>query len=333
MINNDDKKLLLEKIKELCKKEISLSDLAETLELNKYETLSLLKELENDKENIIKKVKDDDIYLFNNGERKNEDNYYHFETDENNEIKFTLISDTRIGSKYQQISILNDIYKKSAELGIDKVIHCGNITEGLYPVKNKYSNTLFLDDTMRQVNYVVENYPYIEGIKTYFINGTKDETHFKNDGINIGKRISEERDDMIYLGTNTCHITIDKVNMLLINLNLAKTYTISYRPQQFINSMRSEDKPNILLYGGLLEMQKFNYRNVNCISVPSVVATTDEMTQKRYSNNIGAWYITIKVNKKGYLESIKALASPYYVTNKEDYIKSKVLYLTKGDNK
>ena len=45
MINNDDKKLLLEKIKELCKKEISLSDLSETLELNKYETLSLLKEL------------------------------------------------------------------------------------------------------------------------------------------------------------------------------------------------------------------------------------------------------------------------------------------------
>ena len=82
------------------------------------------------------------------------------------------------------------------------------------------------------------------------------------------------RDEMIYLGTNTCHITIDKVNMLLINLNLAKTYTISYRPQQFINSMRSEDKPNIILYGGLLEMQKFNYRNVNCISVPSVVATT-----------------------------------------------------------
>ena len=59
MINNDDKKLLLEKIKELCKKEISLSDLSETLELNKYETLSLLKELENDKDNIVKKVKDD----------------------------------------------------------------------------------------------------------------------------------------------------------------------------------------------------------------------------------------------------------------------------------
>ena len=38
-------------------------------------------------------------------------------------------------------------------------------------------------------------------------------------------------------------------------------------------------------------------------------------------------------NKKGYLESIQALASPYYVTNKEDYIKSKVLHLTKGENK
>ena len=80
----------------------------------------------------------------------------------------------------------------------------------------------------------------------------------------------------------------------------------------------------------LFDVEKGYY---TCAHLARLANITDEMTQKRYSNNIGAWYITLKVNKKGYLESIQALASPYYVTNKEDYIKSKVLHLTKGENK
>ena len=38
---------------------------------------------------------------------------------------------------------------------------------------------------------------------------------------------------------------------------------------------------------------------------------------------------TIKTNEKGNLASITAVTSPYYLTNKDDYIKAKVLKLTK----
>lgn len=77
-------------------------------------------------------------------------------------------------------------------------------------------------------------------------------------------------------------------------------------------------------------MEKFNYRNVICISVPSVCATTKEMNDKRYSNTIGAWYITIKTNTKGLFESVRAIDSVYYSTVKNDYQKAKVLKLNKG---
>lgn len=167
-------------------------------------------------------------------------------------------------------------------------------------------------------------------MKTYFITGSKDERHLKNNKINIGKRISDLREDMIYLGYTSCNIKIDKANMLVFNPKLAKTYTVSYRPQQQIDSFRSEDKPDILLYGGLLQMEKFTYRNVSCISVPSVCATTKEMSDKRYSNTIGAWYITVKTNKYGYLQEVKAIDSVYYKTNKDDYLKPKVLKIKKN---
>lgn len=327
-----DKELMMEKLRKLCSKERNIFDLCTELKLNDYEILYLVRELRSNGINIVTKVYDDDLYLFDNGERENKDEYnYSLSTDVNHEFKFVAISDTRFGSKSQQLSILNDIYSKAYELGYMNVIHCGNVTEGIYPISNVYADSVFLDDTLRQVDYIIRYYPKVEGMKTYFITSSKDEKHLKSKKIDIGKRISAVRDDMIYLGFNSCTINIDTASMLIFNSKLGKTYTVSYRAQQQIDSFRSEDKPNILLYGGLLQMEKFNCRNVNCISVPSVCATTKEMIDKRHSNTVGAWYITVKTNSKGEFESIKAIDSVYYSTVKNDYQKPKVLKLSKGE--
>ena len=322
----DNKKEILEKISELTEREISLKDLCEKLDLSKYEVLGLIGELRLNGINISEKTLDDGIYLFNHGEKENNsDNSLLFNTDENNEFKFVAISDLRFGSQSQQLSILNDIYAKAYNQGYRNVIICGNITEGLYPITNKYADTNFLDDTLRQVDYIIENFPKVKGMKTYFITGKKDAVHMKKNKINIGRRISDARDDLIYIGDGVCNNLIDKTKMKIFNSPLNKTYTVSYRPQQLIDSFRSEDKPDILLLGGLMQMEKFKHRNVNCISVPSVCATTEEMEDKRQSNTVGAWYVTIKTNEKGYLEKIDAIDSVYYHTNKNDYKNAKSL--------
>lgn len=85
------------------------------------------------------------------------------------------------------------------------------------------------------MDYIIKHYPNIPEMKTYFITGTKDEKHLKTNKIDIGKRISESRDDMIYLGYNSCSVNIDKASMLIFNPKLGKTYTVSYRAQQQID--------------------------------------------------------------------------------------------------
>ena len=330
----ENEQTLKEKLLQICKKEKSLTDICKLLKLNSYEVLGLVRSLRKDGINIVTKKYDDDIYLFNEGEREiSDDNKYYFITDNDNEFKFVAISDTRFGSKQEQLSILNDIYLKAYQNGYNNIIHCGNISEGLYPINSPYADCNFLDDTLIQVDYIIKNYPKVEGIKTYFITGSQDEKHLKKNKINIGKRISDKRDDLIYLGDISCLVKIDKVKMLIQNPKLSKTYTVSYRPQQQIDSFRSEDKPDILLLGGLLQMEKFPYRNVCCISVPSVVATTKEMNDKRYSNTVGAWYITIKTDKKGYLKEIRAIDSLYYVTKKNDYLTASVLNIESDGEK
>ena len=321
----------LELLKELTTKEINLEEVSLSLGISTLEVLNLIRLLRKEGINIVSHVKDDGIYIFNQGEQElTDENSYKFVSNTDNEFKFVAISDTRFGSKSQQLSILNDIYSKAYSLGFNNVILCGNLTEGLYPMNDKYSKCNFLDDTLRQVDYVAEYYPYIDGMKTYFITGAKDEKHLKDKKINVGKRVSDLRTDMIYLGNGSCNVFIDKAQMLVFSPKLYKTYTVSYRPQQQIDSFRSEDKPDILLYGGLLQMEKFTYRQVKCISVPSVCATTKEMNDKRYSNTIGAWYITLKMDRFGNLKKLNAMNRVYYKTNKDDYLKPKALKLTKG---
>lgn len=314
----------------LTSKMISLTEISEILEISNLEVLGLVKELSQKGVNIVIQRKDDDIYLYNQGERDlTGENTYQFKTNSKNEFKFVAIADTRFGSKYQQLSILNDIYQKAYDNGYNNVILCGNISEGLYPLTNLYSEDNFLDDSLEQVKYIVENYPKVDGIKTYFITGPKDEKHLKNNKINIGKRISKERNDLIYLGHNSCNVEIDKTKVLVISSPLQKTYTVSYRPQQHIDSFRSEDKPDILLFGGQLQMEKFTYRSVHCLSIPSVCATSRAMSDKRYANTIGAWYVTVKTDEYGNFLEVTAFDSVYYKTNKDDYIKSKALVLKK----
>lgn len=320
---------LKQKLLELAKREISLSDVCDVLKVSKLEAFAIIKVLRDEGINIVTKDRDNDIYLFNNGEREFKDgSVYKFKTNKNHEFKFAVISDTRIGSKSQQLSILNDIYLKAHQEGYNNIIHCGNLTEGLYPVTSKYDETTFLKDTLKQVDYIVKNYPYIEGMKTYFLTGKKDESHLRKNKLNIGKRISYSRNDMIYLGDISCLMDIDNVRMMVLNSKLSKTYTKSYRPEQQIKSYRSEDKPDILLYGGLIDAQKLTLRDVHCLAIPSVTATTEEMNDRRYSNTVGVWYVTVKTNDKGELDKFDAWISPYYVTGKDDYIKPKMLSKT-----
>lgn len=137
-----------EKIKQLTKKEISLSDISQQLGINEYEVMALIRELRLTGINIVTQQRDDDIYMYNHGEKElSDENSYQFYTDEENEFKFVAISDTRFGSKSQQLSILNNIYSESN----------------------------FLDDTLRQVDYITEYYPAVEGMTKYFITGAKDE--------------------------------------------------------------------------------------------------------------------------------------------------------------
>ena len=324
---------------EFIKKERTLDETSKHFELSNNEIMGFIKELTSEGFMISTVIKDNEIQIMNKGTTDfTADNDYDIEIDSDNE-KILVISDLNLGSKYQQLSFLNEVYKKAYAEGIRKVIVCGDISAGLISPKNIYYNSLFKYDTQSQAEYIIDNFPKLNGMKTYFITGEKDHTHEIKNSESIGKMIADKRKDMIYLGPNHCTVNlINKDKETGKILNQAKilvrhpkgkvAYTLSYKPQQYISSMRSEDKVDMVLHGHFLQCEKMHFRGVDEISVPGMTATTPKMKDDGANNTVGAWILDIKLKKKG-IEKVIPTLIPCYQTIQNDYLYSKPLSSTK----
>ena len=208
-------------------------------------------------------------------------------------------------------------------------LHLGDITEGVH-TNNYLKDTIFAHDTYSQKEYTVGNYPYIDGFKTYFIIGEHDETHMKTESSNIGKLISNEREDMVYLGQRRAVVRAGNTNILMRHPKGKVAYTMSYKSQRHINAMRSEDKVNIVLNGHWCYMDEYVLRKINQFSIPSVVANTPEMDFLDTPNTVGAYLITVKLDEKGNFKKTTYRRICYYQTIKEDYRRIKPLRLEKN---
>ena len=145
-------------------------------------------------------------------------------------------------------------------------------------------------------------YPEIEGITTYYILGSHDETHYKNGQATVNNWISRCREDMIYLGQDTGEINIDKVKIVLDHPGGGSAQSLSYRPQKRIEILESHTKPKILLIGHYHKSYAFSYRNVQCILVPALCDKTQFQQKKGLYNALGAYFLNIYSDSKGNIQ-------------------------------
>lgn len=259
--------------------------------------------------------------------------------DNDNQLKIMLISDTRLGSIYEQLSHLNNLFLKAKKLGCKYVFLTGDVVEGIYTgSKSIYNSTLHKNGVIDQAEYVAQMFPRVEGIKTFFITGEHDLSFLRTkEKIDIGTLIDSKREDMIYLGPKRRKITItkdnprsEKVSIYLQHSQGSVPYTVSYKPQQKIASLRNEEKTEILVTSHYAACDSFERRGVRSFQVPTMVATTDEMKDANTPvyNTVGGWIVTLNRDTKGRLLNTSQLWIPYYNTIKDDYRTAKALYLS-----
>lgn len=236
-------------------------------------------------------------------------------------VRFGLMGDTQIGSKYTQITHLKTFYDVAESEGIKHIYHTGDLTDGLR-MRLGHEYEIYEPSADEMVDDVVANYPKHKSITTHFITGNHDAAIFKQCGYDIGHTIASKREDMEYLGRDGAVVALTPNCKLEIRHPWdGSAYSLSYKIQKMVEAMEADSKPNILAVGHYHKAEYFLYRSVNCFQTGCFQAQTPWMRGKGIASIMGGWIVEIEVDKKGYIQRIKPEFIPFYAPIKDDYKK------------
>jgi len=236
-------------------------------------------------------------------------------------IRFGLMGDTQINSKYTQITHLHALYDIYAAEGIDTVYHTGDMDEG-EEMRPGHKYECYTQGADNHVDEIVRVYPERTGITTHFITGNHDHSLIKRAGMDIGKPVAEKRPDMKYLGQSCAIISLtDNCTLELRHPIDGTAYAISYKMQKMIEAMSGGEKPNILAVGHYHKAEYIMYRNVHAIQTGCFQAQTPFMRGKGIAAMMGGWIVEIYVHDDGAVKRFKQEFVPFYQAIKDDYFR------------
>lgn len=248
-----------------------------------------------------------------------EPEHYTSDWDGTREIKFAIISDTHLGSKYAQLTHLHRFYDICVKEGITDVYHAGDITDGLkMRPGHEYELYVISADEMR--DDVVKNYPRRPGITTHFITGNHDASIYKHVGYDLGYAIAKERPDMKYLGRDCAVVNLTpNCTLELRHPWDGMSYAVSYKLQKMVEAMESDSKPNILAVGHYHKNLTMFHRNVHCVLPGCFQSQTPFTRGKCLSVSPGGYIVTVEVDQNGTIQSFDTKFKPVYAAIKDDY--------------
>ena len=286
-------KELIEKFKQYLqkKKKPYVNQICVDLGLQEYEVYGLVEMLKNEgylydiidgKIIKVKPIKESELYQIPN-------NLDH--------LKLLLISDTHLASKYDRLDILNYLYDEADKKGINYVLHSGDLTEGLSGRPQQLYELKEASYT-GQRDYVIDKYPKTD-IPTYVIAGNHDQWWIKQCGADICRDISNNRDDLIYLGSDCEDLKIGKLRIRLYHGTGGGAYAKSYKLQKYLDSVPMEERPHILQTGHIHQAFYMKQGNTHCFQTSCLQDQTPYERSKGLSNDKSCWWVDVYMDNKG----------------------------------
>lgn len=226
-------------------------------------------------------------------------------------IRIGITGDFHIGSLYTADTARDDYFKRLKKSKVDAIYNTGDLTEG-WNMRAGHTLECELQGADAQVKGVIERIPDI-GVPHYFITGNHDHAHWKNAGVDVGKWIDAERDDMHYLGRDNAFIELTEGTTLqLMHPAGGSSYAVSYRQQKIIESLSGGMKPSILATGHFHKSEYLFFRNVHAIQSGTFQAQTPFMQTKGLSAHVSGWILDIYTKRDGSIDRIEPKLFPYY---------------------
>lgn len=168
-----------------------------------------------------------------------------FDTDR---LRLAVVSDTHGGSKFEQLTALRAFYREAEDEGVSAFIHAGDLTQGPDEMHRGMVHEVHAHGADAQVDYVAQTYPRA-AVPTYVISGNHDDSHLKQGGVNIVRRVTQQREDLVYLGQDAAYLTLNGVRTYVTHPDGGGAYAKSYKGQKFSEALPVERDVRLLLIG------------------------------------------------------------------------------------
>ena len=237
----------------------------------------------------------------------------------NRQIRFGVVSDNHINSKYTQITLLHEAYDRFQREGVKHVYNAGDLDEG-EQMRKGHQYECYHQGADDHVDEIVRVYPVREKITTHFITGNHDASFIKLSGIDIGKQIANQRPDMNYLGQDDVIVNLTPhCRLEVMHPGGGSAYAWSYRPQKIVESLEGGTKPNVLLIGHYHKAEYLFYRNVHILQAGTTQAQTPWMRSKALHASMGCWIVELDVTDEGQVDACRSTFFPCYQPIVDDY--------------
>lgn len=125
--------------------------------------------------------------------------------------RFGVVSDTHLGSIYQQVTLLDNFYKYAKAYGCEYIIHAGDLTDGMSHAKDS-----FVTNVDSLIDYLYDVYP--RDLPTYLLSGNHDNEFVHRLGIDVCKEFSDIREDICYVGNTFSRLYLNGTELFVSHI-------------------------------------------------------------------------------------------------------------------
>lgn len=213
--------------------------------------------------------------------------------------KFIATGDSHIGHSKFRDDWWEFMIDRGIEEKVDFMYHTGDLLEGMSgrPGHIYELSEIGFEAQFAKAKSLIENVPF----QIRMINGNHDNwyTGKADQGINVGVRLEESMDNVLYLGNDEADDVVNGIKVKLWHGNDGSSYAISYRTQKFVEQLYGGEKPNILLAGHAHKSLFYETRNVNVFETGTTCMQTGFMRGKKLAAHTGFWIIEVWSNENG----------------------------------
>lgn len=226
-----------------------------------------------------------------------------YQSRDENTFCFGACSDQHLGSKYERLDVVNDLYDWFAERRVDCVFNSGNWIDG---DDAKTQHDVAVHGLEPQIDYLVAHFPQRRGITTYAVWGEDHEGWYaRREALDVGRFVARRmgengRTDWVDLGFMESAVILKNKNtgktappLLVMHPGGGTAYALSYRPQKLVESLQGGEKPSVMLIGHYHKMSVNLIRNVWALQVGCCQDQTPFMRKIPTEPHIGGMIVTL----------------------------------------